>query len=157
MEAGYPSFRPGLQSGDVFVHEYGHNMMGCGHREDCEYNIMDDSSDGTNDALNGAECEQLGGVMFQEWCGEMVPLSEPTWWHWVTCDIYVPAGQLFGTKPLEEWQFRHGTTLTSHGTFETPGGGVSMYGNWMSPDRRGLEVSDVAYMTVTNGGQIRLH
>ena len=54
-------------TGEVYVHEYGHNIeihdcsVNNGHRTDCEWNIMDNDTDGTNDAVNQAECTAFGG------------------------------------------------------------------------------------------------
>lgn len=144
-------------SGDVYVHEFGHNVMGCGHREDCEHNIMDNDTDGTNNALSDSECTGLTGITAHEWCGEMVMLTEPEWFHWVTCPIYLPTGELYVTKPFDEWQFRQGMTVTSHGDFQTPAGGpIHMYSN--SEDRAlpGLKIYDEpGWMRIRNGGQIR--
>ena len=47
--------------GNVHVHEYGHNVMGCGHRDDCTQNIMHSISVGDNNSVNSSECSGFGG------------------------------------------------------------------------------------------------
>ncbi len=80
--------------GDVYVHEYGHNMN-LGHRNTCTGNIMDEHSNGLNYAVDSNECTTLGGRVFTELngpvSGTLTATNNP---YWISGDAYVSNGQV---------------------------------------------------------------
>lgn len=148
--------------GAAWVHEFGHNqqdLLDCGHRNSCVDNLMNAELSAA-DSLSTSECAMLSGINAHEWCGEMIMLSEPVWFNWVTCPVYLPPdgpwNGVFVTKPFDEWQFRSGTTLTSDGDFSTPGGIVHMYSNSADKGLPGFKLHENGRLGIKNGGQIRL-
>lgn len=114
------------QGGEVYIHEYGHNigihwcLSNEGHRTDCEWNIMDDDTDGTNDAVNQDECEDYGGVVNTQLIGNVFdgyigPLTEYDGPYWVTGNVVVPAGLQLTIQQGTEIQFKHDHKITSCG------------------------------------------
>ena len=106
--------------GNVYVHEFGHNVLGCGHRDDCSFNIMHSMSIGDNNSLNALECVGFGGLPYVGLCGEIYdgaggPLTLAGGPYWVTCNITVPTGQTLTIQAGTEIQFEPGLRITSNG------------------------------------------
>lgn len=112
--------------GNVYVHEYGHNVMGCGHRDDCAWNIMNTNSNGANNSVNAAECTGFGGKAYTQLCGNVYdgsggPLTVANGPYWVTCNVTVPVSQTLTIEAGVEIQFDPGRKITSSGTTNADG------------------------------------
>lgn len=150
-------------SGEVYVHEYGHNVIGCGHREDCEWNIMDDDTDGTNDAVNSSECSSFGGKAYTELCGNVYdgnggPLTTSGGPYWVTCTVTVPSGETLTINQGVEIQFKHDNKLTINGELDAEGtttDQILMYSNSIADGFPSMKIK--RDMKLLNGGQIKLY
>ncbi len=150
------------QPGNVFVHEYGHNVMGCGHRDDCSWNIMHSITTGNNDSLNGAECSGYGGSAYTQLCGDVYngsggPLTVSGGPYWLTCNVTVPAGQTLTINAGVEIQFdQGGRTIKSFGT--TSGDGessrIDIYSNNETNNFPSITVDGL--LSVNNGGELIL-
>ncbi len=150
-------------TGEVYVHEYGHNLnlYACGHREDCEWNIMDDNTDGTNDAVTAGECIMFGGMPFTPLSGTIYngnggPLTSAGGPYWVTDDVYVPSGQMLTIQSNVEIQFKSGEKFTAAGDLTADGGSSGIYFYSNSNGLPGLTLYGGELLLV-NGGQLVLH
>lgn len=145
--------------GNVHVHEYGHNVLGCGHRNDCAYNIMNAVSNGLNDSLNASECSGFGGKAYVQLCGNVYdgsggPLTASNGPYWVTCDVTVPAGQTLTVNAGVEIQFHNGTKITSSGALNADGsaGRIQLYSNNSTLGFPSIKVN--SQIQIANGGQL---
>jgi hypothetical protein len=125
-------------SGVVFAHEYGHNVGvgGCGHRDDCNYNIMHTYWNGANNSVNSSECSQFGGKAYTLLCGNVYdgaggPLTVSGGPYWVTCDVTVPAGRTLTIQAGVAIQFHPGLRIKSDGYTIGDGstGRITIYSN----------------------------
>lgn len=122
--------------GTVYVHEYGHNVLGCGHRDDCTENIMNTFSTGNNNSVNASECVGFGGKSYTALCGNVYdgyggPLTVANGPYWLTCNVTVPAGQTLTIEPGVEIQCDPGLQITSQGTATADGSvtRITIYSN----------------------------
>jgi len=123
--------------GFVYVHEFGHNVMGCGHRNDCDHNIMNALSIVTNNSLNATECSGFGGSAYTTLCGNVWdgsggPLTVAGGPYWVTCNVTVPAGRTLTIQAGVEIQFdQGGRKITSVGNTNADGSTtrITIYSN----------------------------
>jgi galactitol-specific phosphotransferase system IIB component len=153
-------------SGETYVHEYGHNIeihncgVDNGHRNDCAWNIMNASTDGTNDAVNQAECQDFGGKVntilngaVYDGNGGPLTLSEGP--YWVTGDVIVPAGEILTIQPGVEIQFKHDHKITVDGTLNADGSSqrILLFSNTLGFPSLKID----GQMQFTNGGQLYAH
>jgi len=125
------------QPASVAVHEYGHNVMGCSHRDSCSWNIMHTFSNGANNSVNAPECSGFGGTSYTQLCGDVFdggggPLTMQGGPYWVTCDVTVPAGRALTIEPGVEIQLdQGGRRISSYGTTYANGQGsrILIYSN----------------------------
>jgi hypothetical protein len=148
--------------GNVHVHEYGHNVMGCGHRDDCAWNIMNSISIGTNNSVNSSECSGFGGSAYTQLCGNVYdgnggPLTSSAGPYWVTCNVTVPAGQTLTIQPGVEIQFHQGLKITSSGTANADGSTsrIDLYSNNPSASLPSAIVDGP--LEISNGGELIFH
>ena len=150
-------------SGETYVHEFGHNIeihncgVDNGHRNDCAWNIMNAVTDGTNDAVNEAECIDFGGRVNTELKGAVYdgsggPLTLSESPYWVTGDVTVPAGEVLTIQPGVEIQFKHDHKFTIDGTLNADGRSqrILLFSN--TPGFPSLKID--GQMQFTNGGQL---
>ncbi len=149
------------QPGNTFVHEYGHNV-GLNHRDDCNMNIMNSITIGTNDSLNASECSTYGGKAYTELCGTVYngnggPLTESSGPYWLTCDVVVPAGQTLTLEPGTEIQFEQGGhKITSYGTTSANGESSRMI-IYSNNETNNFPISIIdGPLTISNGGELLL-
>ncbi len=147
--------------GNVYVHEYGHNVLGCGHRNDCTFNIMHSISTGNNNSVNGSECSGFRGKAYTQLCGTVYdglggPLTVSGGPYWVTCNVTVPAGRTLTIHAGVEIQFHQGLRITSSGT--TSGdGSISRIILYSNNANRNFPTAFVdGEMIIRNGGQLIL-
>ena len=148
-------------AGNVYVHEYGHNVLGCGHRDDCAYNIMNTYSNGDNNAVNSSECSGYGGSAYTQLCGNVYdgsggPLTAGGGPYWITCTVTIPAGRTLTISAGTEIQFEQGTKIISSGTTNADGStsSITLYSN---NESRGFPTMIVnKEIVIQNGGGIRL-
>jgi hypothetical protein len=153
-------------SSDVYVHEFGHNIQihNCGvnqgHRTDCNWNIMDDTTDGTNDAVNQQECRDFGGRVNTELSGSVNdgsggPLTVSGGPYWVTGDVTVPFGNRLTVQSGAEIQFKHDRKMTATGDMNIDGrsGQVLLFSN--STNFPSLKIR--GQLRLRNGGQLYLY
>lgn len=122
--------------GAVYVHEFGHNVD-LGHRDDCDHNIMNTFSIGTNNSLNATECARFGGSAYTALCGNVWdgfggPLTVAGGPYWVTCNVTVPAGRTLTIQAGAEIQFdQGGRRITSVGNTNADGSTtrITIYSN----------------------------
>jgi len=112
--------------GDLYAQEYGHNVMGCGHRNDCTWNIMNAGLTGANNSVNATECAGFGGKAYTQLCGNVWdgyggPLTVANGPYWVTCNVTVPASLTLTIEAGVEIQFDPGRKITSSGTTNADG------------------------------------
>jgi hypothetical protein len=145
--------------GNVYVHEYGHNVLGCGHRNDCGWNIMNAVSNGQNNAVNASECAGFGGKAYTQLCGNVYdgsggPLTIAGGPYWVTCNVTVPSGQVLSINPGVEIQFEQGAKITSSGQTNANGstGRIHLYSNDLSLGFPSIKVD--SQIRITNGGEL---
>jgi hypothetical protein len=145
--------------GNVYVHEYGHNVMGCGHRNDCAQNIMNSVSTGNNNSVNASECAGFGGFAYRTLCGAVYdghggPLTVANGPYWITCDVSVPAGQILTIGAGVEVQCEPGMRIVSQGTGTANANGtittITIYSNNEAANFPTATVNGP--MTITNGG-----
>ncbi len=116
-------------SGNVYIHEYGHNVN-LGHRDICTGNIMHSSSNGTNDSLNLTECQALGGTAFTDLTGNQSgtksTASNP---YWANGSVTIPNGQTLTLSAGLWLQVNSGQTIqpTGSGRFVAVGGATPTY------------------------------
>jgi len=122
--------------GEIFVHEFGHNVGLKDHRNTCDNNIMHEFSIGTNNSINAAECSSLGGKAYTQLCGNIYdgaggPLTANGGPYWVTCNVAVPAGRTLTIQPGVEIQFNPGLRIKSYGYAKADGrsGRITIYSN----------------------------
>ncbi len=147
--------------GAVYVHEFGHNVLGCGHRDDCSNNIMNSTSIGTNNSLNSSECSGLGGSAYTQLCGNVYngykgPLTVSNGPYWLTCNVTVPAGQTLTIQAGVEIQFQFGNKLVSLGVTNADGSSsdIRVYSN--NEDKNFPTIIIEEEMVIKNGGGLRL-
>lgn len=147
--------------GAVYVHEFGHNVMGCGHRDDCAHNIMNTYSIGTNNSVNSTECSGFGGNAYTQLCGTVYdgsggPLTVSSGPYWLTCNITVPADQTLTIQAGVEIQFQQGTNITSLGTVNADGisSRINIYSNNEAQNFPTAIVD--GEMIINNGGELIL-
>lgn len=148
--------------GGVYVHEFGHNVMGCGHRDDCDENIMHSISGGTNNSLNAAECSGFGGSAYTTLCGNVSdgsggPLTVADGPYWVTCNVTVPAGQTLTIQPGVEIQFdQGGRKITSVGNTNADGSTarITIYSN--NEDKNFPTATVEGELVIQDGGELIL-
>lgn len=147
--------------GSVYVHEYGHNVMGCGHRDDCSFNIMHSTSNGQNNSVNGTECSDFGGSAYTQLCGTVYdgyggPLTVSGGPYWITCNISVPSGQSLTIQAEVEIQFHQGVRIISMGTTTADGNSnrITIYSNNEGQNYPTAIVD--GEMIINNGGQLIL-
>lgn len=145
---------------DTYVHEYGHNVMGCGHRNDCEWNIMNALSNGQNDSVNSSECSGFGGKAYPKLCGNIYdgnggPLTSNDGPYWVTCTVTVPAGQNLTIQAGVEIQFNFDNKITSNGFMNADGSTnrILLYSNRMGFPSLKIDKK----LQLKNGGQLLMH
>ncbi len=148
--------------GNVHVHEFGHNVLGCGHRDDCAWNIMNAVSNGQNDSVNSSECSGFGGKAYVQLCGNVYdgsggPLTAAGGPYWVTCDVAVPAGQTLTVNAGVEIQFHLGTKITSSGSLNADGSTsrIQLYSNSQTLGFPSIKVN--SQLQIANGGQLNPH
>lgn len=151
------------RQGNVYVHEYGHNIMGCDHRDTCTGNIMHSITDGTNDSLNASECSDFGGKAYTQLCGTKYdgnggPLTVAGGPYWVSCNVTVPVGQTLTINPGVEIQFKMLTKISSGGSTGTvdvdgTSSRVLMYSNNPSLGYPTIKVD--SEILITNGGGLQ--
>jgi hypothetical protein len=148
---------PGL----TFVHEYGHNV-GLYHRDDCDMNIMNTYSNGSNDSLNTSECSTYGGNAYTVLCGTVYngyggPLTESGGPYWITCDVVVPAGQTLTIEAGTEIQFEQGShKIISYGT-TSANGATSRIMIYSNNATNNFPTSTIeGPLTISNGGELLL-
>jgi hypothetical protein len=147
--------------GNVYIHEYGHNVMGCGHRDDCAYNIMNAVSNGQNNSVNETECIGFGGSAYTQLCGTVYdgyggPLTVSGGPYWLTCNVTVPSGQTLTIQAGVEIQFHQGLRITSTGTTNADGSSsrITIYSNNETQDFPTAIVD--GEMIISNGGELIL-
>lgn len=147
-------------TGNVYVHEYGHNVMGCGHRDNCTGNIMHSITTGTNDSVNATECVAFSGKVNTQLCGNVYdgsggPLTTSGGPYWVTCTVTVPSGQTLTIQPGVEIQFKHDNKITVTGALNADGttSRIFMFSNASGNPSMKIDKQ----MKLMNGGQILLH
>lgn len=147
--------------GNVYVHEYGHNVLGCGHRDDCDFNVMNTYTNGQNNAVNAGECSGFGGRAYTTLCGEIYdghggPLTVSGGPYWLNCNVTVPAGRTLTIQAGVEIQFHQGLHITSTGTTNADGSAtqIIIYSNNKDRDYPTAYVD--GDMIISNGGQLIL-
>jgi|GEM_PF-6171715 len=142
-------------SGDVYVHEYGHNVnvYNCAHATWCEWSIMDDDTDLTNDSVDDYECTGFGGSPLPQLCGSESGNVEGK--QVVTCDVVVPVGGQLRLLAGSQVQVLSGLTITADGTFSGDSSGIPAFLYSAAPGTPKLRILDGGYLVVTGGGQIR--
>ena len=147
--------------GNVYVHEYGHNVMGCGHRDDCSHNIMHSISIGTNNSVNATECSGFGGSAYTQLCGSVYdgsggPLTVNGGPYWITCNVTVPAGRTLTIQAGVEIQFQRGLQIRSDG-YTTANGSTSRIMIYSNNDDSNFPTATVdGELVIENGGQLIL-
>jgi hypothetical protein len=147
--------------GNVYVHEYGHNVMGCGHRDDCSYNIMHAISIGANNAVNSSECSGFGGKPYTQLCGSVYdgaggPLTVSGGPYWITCNVTVPAGKTLTIQAGVEIQFHRGLRIQSDGYAIAQGSTaqIAIYSN--NPGKNFPTATVGGELIIQNGGVLIL-
>jgi len=147
--------------GNVYVHEYGHNVMGCGHRDDCSSNIMHSVSIGTNNSVDGTECSGFGGSAYTQLCGNVYdgsggPLTANNGPYWITCTVTVPAGRTLTIQAGVEIQFQRGLQIRSDG-YTTANGSASRITIYSNNEDKNFPTATVdGELIIDNGGRLIL-
>ncbi len=147
------------EPGNTYIHEYGHNV-GLGHRDDCNMNIMNTYTNGTNDSLNSSECTTFGGKAYTTLCGTVYngsggPLTVSGGPYWVTCNVTVPSYQSLTIDAGVEIQFdQGGRKIISYGTTTADGTSsrISIYSNNETNNYPGMTVDGP--LTISSGGEL---
>ncbi len=148
--------------GAVYVHEFGHNVLGSGHRDDCANNIMNTFSIGTNNSLNATECSGLGGSAYTTLCGNVWdgaggPLTVAGGPYWVTCNVTVPAGRILTIQAGVEIQFdQGGRKITSIGNTNADGSTARITICSNNEDKNFPTATVDGELVIRNGGELIL-
>ncbi|RLC15589.1 MAG: hypothetical protein DRH93_19575 [Deltaproteobacteria bacterium] len=147
--------------GNVYVHEYGHNVMGCGHRNDCSNNIMNAVSIGTNNSVNATECSGFGGSAYTQLCGNVYdgaggPLTVSNGPYWITCNVTIPVGRTLTIQAGVEIQFHRGLRIKSDGVMNADGTAtrIILYSN--NEDQNFPTATVDGELIIQNGGELIL-
>lgn len=147
--------------GAVYVHEFGHNVLGCGHRDTCSNNIMHSISIGTNNSVNSTECSGFGGKAYTQLCGTVYdgnggPLTAGSGPYWLNCSVTVPEGRVLTIHDGVEIQFHMGRQLVSYGVTNADGSTatITIYSN--NEDQNFPTAAIDGEMVIQSGGALIL-